>query len=136
MTPASQTEPSEKTLWAVPLYTYKGVMHEAGDSYDDILRKLAALPKWSQPGQQFRLRWGSTFTLTYDKRNLETGDHNHTVHAEELVHVRANLHVAAGEDPEAPDSPPPFGQHGGDPVNFYGSSARLAAMSDVLAYSI
>jgi hypothetical protein len=119
-----QTGSSEKTLWAVPLYRYKGVKHAAGDSYDDIFRRLAALP-WSPPGLQFRLRWGSTYTLTYDDPNV----------AGDLVHVRADLHVAQGEDPEAPDSPPPFWSHNGHPVNFHGTSTRLAVMTDLLRSS-
>ena len=124
MTQVSQTGPSEKTLWAVPLYAYKGVQHAAGDSYDDIFRRLAALP-WSPPGLQFRLRWSSTYTLTYDDPNV-TGD---------LLHVRADLHVEQGQDPEAPDSPPPFWPHKGHPVNFHGTSTRLAAMADLLRCS-
>ncbi len=66
VTQVSQTGPSEKTLWAVPLYAYKGVKHTTGDSYDDIFHKLPTLP-WSPPGLKFRLRWRSTqfVTLTH-----------------------------------------------------------------------
>lgn len=131
-TKVSQSGPSEKTLWAVPLYQYKAVKHCAGDSYDAIWHKLAALPRWGQPGVQFKLRWGVTYTLTYDKHNVFLEDQEV---GEELVHVRADLHVAPGEYPEAPDSPPPIWPHNRDPVNFYGTSTRLATMSDLLRCS-
>jgi len=72
---------------------------------------------------QFVLRWGWTYTLQYEDREI-TGD---------VIHIKADLFVAAGEDPEAPDSPPAFGRHNGHPVNFYGTAARLAAMSAVLS---
>ncbi len=121
MTHVTQTGPSEKTLWAVPLHKYKVVRHEPTDSYDDIVRKLVAL-RWDPSGLQFRLRWGSTYTLEYEDPQV-TGY---------LAHVRAELHVAPGEDPEPPGSPPPSWPHKGDPVNLYGTSTRLAAMSDLL----
>jgi hypothetical protein len=130
ITPVSQASPSEKTLWAVPLYQYKAVRHQPGASYDDIRLKLDALPQWSPPGVQFKLRWGVTYTLTYDKHNVQAAVSAGV--GEELVHIRADLHVAPGEYPEAPDSPPPLWPHNGDPVNFYGTSTRLAAMSDIL----
>ena len=128
MTQVSQTRPSEKTLWVVPLCKYKDEKHDAGASYDDIFGRQAALP-WSPAGLQFRLRWGETYTLAYEDPAV----------AGDLVHVRAELWRADGEDPEAPDSPPAFGPHGGDPLNFYGArggtGARLAAMLDVLRAS-
>jgi hypothetical protein len=64
--------------------------------------------------------------MQYEDRDI-TGD---------IIHVKAELFVAPGEDAEAPDSPPAFGPHNRYPVNFYGTAARLAAMSEVLAYSI
>ena len=72
--------------------------------------------------------------MTYDKHNVAAdNDDGDNVHTEELVHVKADLYVAPGEDPEAPDSPPAFRRHNGHPVNFYGTAARLAAMSAVLS---
>ena len=50
MTKVSQANPSEKTLWAVPLYQYKVTRHQPGASYDDVRLKLDALPQWSPPG--------------------------------------------------------------------------------------
>ncbi len=133
ITPFSQAGPSEKTLWAVPLYQYKAVRHQPGASYDDIRLKLDTLPQWSPPGVQFKLRWGVTYTLTYDKHNVQA-----TVSAgvgEELVHIRSDLHVTPREYPEATDSPPSLWPHNGDPVNFYGTSTRLTVMSDILRCS-
>jgi len=131
-TPDSQTGPSEKSLWVVPSYQWKGVKHRPGASYDDIRLRLEALPKWRSPGKATRLTWGATYTFTYDKHNVESDDY---IIGEELVHIRADLHVAPGEDPQAPDSPPPTWPHNGDPVNFYGTSTRQAAMSDILRCS-
>ena len=128
MTQFSQTGRDEKTLWAVPLGKYKGVKHDAAVTYDDVFARLSVLP-WSPAGLQFRLRWGETYTLAYEDPTV----------AGDLVHVRTELWRADGEDPEAPDSPPAFGPHGGDPLNFYGARggtrARLAAMLDVLRAS-
>ena len=123
MSQVSQTGPSEKTLWVVPLGKYKGEKHAAGASYEDVFGRLAAL-RWSPAGLQFRLRWGETYTLAYEDPTV----------AGDLVHVRAELWRADGEDPEAPDSPPASGPHNGDPRNFHFhvSTARLTAMSDML----
>jgi hypothetical protein len=126
----SETGPSEKSLWAVPSYQWKCAKHAPGDSYDHIRLKLDAVPRWNPPGVQIRLKWGVTYTFTYDKHNVQAADHAGV--GEELVHIRADLHVAPSEYPEAPDSPPPFRPHNGDPLNFYGTSTRLTAMSDLL----
>lgn len=122
MTRVTQTGPSEKSLWAVPLHAYRVVRHRAGDSYDDICQLLAAKP-WDISGMQFRMKWGSTYTFEYEDPQV----------LGYLAHVRAELHVAPGEDPAPPDSPPPCWPHKGDPVNFYGVSTRLAAMSELLS---
>jgi hypothetical protein len=121
LTQVSQTGRDEKTLWVVPLDRYKGVKHDAGHSYDDVLNRLAALP-WDPAGLQFRLRWGETYTLAYEDA-AEAGDGA-------LVHVRAALWRGDGEDPEAPDSPPASGPHGGDPLNFYGARAGAGLLCD------
>lgn len=128
LTRRSQTGPSEKTLWAVPLGRYKCVQHHEGDSYTEILHRLAHR-NFDAAGQPFRLRWGQTYTLAFEDPTV-TGD---------LAHVKADVHVADGDDFEAPDSPPPYGQHGGNPVNFYEArcdlvhtKADLAAMLDML----
>ena len=125
MTYRTQTGASEKTLWAVPLYTSKCVRHSVGEPFADVRERLRVLP-WVRPGEQLMLRWGETYSLQYEDPTV-TGD---------LVHVKADLWREDGEDPEAPDSPPAFGPHGGDPLNFYGARggtrARLAAMLDVL----
>ena len=125
LTTTTQTNPDEKTLWAVPLYKCKKVRHQGGETCEKLLAKLAA-KEWTLPGQQFILKWGRTYSLQYEDRDI-TGD---------VIHVKAELFVAPGEDAEAPDSPPAFGPHNRYPVNFYGTAARLAAMSEVLAYSI
>jgi len=125
LTPSTQTRPDEKTLWAVPLYKCKMVIHHPdGEACESVLANLAA-SQWRLPGMQFALKWGWTYTLQYEDREV-TGD---------VIHIKADLFVAAGEDPEAPDSPPAFRRHNGHPVNFYGTAARLAAMSEVLSNS-
>ena len=120
----SQAGPAEKTLYAVPFYSHKRVQHPPEASYAVVCNLLEAAA-WNRPGDAFLLKWGETYTLQYEPE--VAGD---------LVHFRAELHVAAGEDPEAPDSPPTLGPHDGDPLNFYGARggtrARLAAMLDVL----
>jgi hypothetical protein len=100
------------------------VRHAAGDSYDDIVRMLEEKP-WEISGMQFRLKWGSTYTFEYEDPEV-TGY---------LAHVRAELHVAQGEDPEPPGSPPPSCPQKGHPVNFYDTTTRLTAMSDLLRSS-
>jgi len=121
LTQVTQTGPSEKTLFPVSLYKHKRVQHQTGVSYDAIFANLAS-SQWIQSGEQFRMKWGVTYTLAYEDPTV----------ADDLVHVKANLYDAPGEDPQAPDSPPAFGPHNGDPVNFYGTTPRLAAMSGML----
>jgi len=123
LSPITQTNPTEKTLWVVPLYKCKKVMHHRdGETCEELLENLAE-KEWTLPGQQFMLKWGRTYSLQYEDLDI-TGD---------IIHVKAELFVAPGEDAEAPDSPPAFGPHNGHPVNFYGTAARLAAMSEVLS---
>lgn len=119
LTPFTQTNPDEKVLFAVPLYKCKKLQHRAGQTYEEVLARLASLP-WTLPGQQFILQWGSVYSFSYEDPGRD------------VIHVRTDLCVAPWEDAEAPDSPPAFGPHNGDPVNIWGTAARLAAMSDVL----
>lgn len=120
MTVSWQAGPAEKTLCAVPFYRHKLVRHPPGASYA-VVRNLLQAAAWVGQGEPYLLKWGSTYTLQYEPQVTT----NH-------VHLRAELHVAPGEDPEAPDSPPTSWPHNGDPLNYNGTAA-LAAMSHILS---
>jgi hypothetical protein len=42
LTPSHETNPNEKTLWAVPLYKLKIIHHQHGETWDGLSAKLAA----------------------------------------------------------------------------------------------
>ena len=112
-----QTNHDEKTLFAVCLHKCKIRPHnQFGETYDEVMTKIHAGPPICpelSPGRLLIMRWGVTYSILYDDHNI----------APSVIHLRAELFVAPGEEEEeGRDSPPPIWTHGRDPSNFYAAA--------------